>query len=136
MTMTTGVVFADDATQAGAAIAGFLAGYCGSTRRSYAIDLRLFAASPYCARPSRGERSGAHVLTQLPPRPALDLQSGRPGWARHGLDAGPDPTTATALVRRGPALTGALIDPRSTLAQLDRPIAPGRQWTWSTTLRR
>jgi hypothetical protein len=43
MTMTTGVVFADDATQAGAAIAGFLAGYCGSTRRSYATDLRLVA---------------------------------------------------------------------------------------------
>jgi integrase/recombinase XerD len=44
MTITTGVVFADDATQAGAAIAGFLAGYCGSTRRSYATDLRLFGA--------------------------------------------------------------------------------------------
>jgi hypothetical protein len=28
----------------GAAIATFLAGYCGSTRRSYAADLRLFAA--------------------------------------------------------------------------------------------
>ena len=26
-----------------AAVAGFLAGYCGSTRRSYATDLRLFA---------------------------------------------------------------------------------------------
>ncbi len=26
------------------AVAGFLAGYCGSTRRSYATDLRLFAA--------------------------------------------------------------------------------------------
>jgi integrase/recombinase XerD len=43
MTMTTGVVRADDATQTRAAIAGFLAGYCGSTRRSYATDLRLFA---------------------------------------------------------------------------------------------
>ena len=26
------------------AVAGFLAGYCGSTRRSYATDLRLFSA--------------------------------------------------------------------------------------------
>ncbi len=34
----------DDATQTGAAVAGFLAGYCGSTRRSYATDLKLFAA--------------------------------------------------------------------------------------------
>ena len=25
------------------AVAGFLAGYCGSTRRSYATDLRLFS---------------------------------------------------------------------------------------------
>ncbi len=44
MTMTAGVVLSDDATQTRAAIAGFLAGYCGSTRRSYATDLRLFAA--------------------------------------------------------------------------------------------
>jgi hypothetical protein len=44
MTMTTGLVLADAATQTGAAIAGFLAGYYGSTRRSYATDLRLFAA--------------------------------------------------------------------------------------------
>ncbi len=44
MIMTTGVVLADDATQTGAAVAGFLAGYCGGTRRSYATDLRLFAA--------------------------------------------------------------------------------------------
>jgi hypothetical protein len=44
MTMTTGIVRVDDATQTGAAIAGFLAGYCGSTRRSYATDVRLFAA--------------------------------------------------------------------------------------------
>jgi integrase/recombinase XerD len=44
MTMTMGVVLADDTTQTRAAIAGFLAGYCGSTRRSYATDLRLFAA--------------------------------------------------------------------------------------------
>jgi site-specific recombinase XerD len=44
MTMTTGVVLVDDATQTGAAIAGFPAGYCGSTRRSYATDLRLLAA--------------------------------------------------------------------------------------------
>ncbi len=33
MTMTTGVVLADDATQTRAAIAGLLAGYCGSTRQ-------------------------------------------------------------------------------------------------------
>jgi hypothetical protein len=26
-----------------AAVAGFLAGYCGATRRSYASDLRLFS---------------------------------------------------------------------------------------------
>lgn len=43
MTMTTSVVLVDDATQTCAALAGFLAGYCGSTRRSYATDLRLFA---------------------------------------------------------------------------------------------
>ncbi|HSH62387.1 MAG TPA: tyrosine-type recombinase/integrase [Acidimicrobiales bacterium] len=43
MTMTTGVVLVNDATQTCTAIAGFLAGYCGSTRRSYATDLRLFA---------------------------------------------------------------------------------------------
>ena len=42
MTMTMTVVPTDDATQANAAVAGFLAGYCGSTRRSYATDLRLF----------------------------------------------------------------------------------------------
>ncbi len=45
MTMTTTVVLVDDdATQVSAAVAGFLAGYCGSTRRSYATDLRLFSA--------------------------------------------------------------------------------------------
>ncbi len=44
MTMTTGFVLSDDATQTRAAIAGFLAGYCGSTRHSYATDVRLFAA--------------------------------------------------------------------------------------------
>jgi hypothetical protein len=43
MTMTTGVVLVDGATQTRAAIAGFLAGYCGGTRRSYATDLRLFS---------------------------------------------------------------------------------------------
>ncbi len=47
MSMTTTVVLADDATQIRAAIAGFLAGYCGATRRSYATDLRIFAA--WCA---------------------------------------------------------------------------------------
>ncbi len=44
MTMTTTVVLMDDATQVRSAVAGFSAGYCGSTRRSYATDLRLFAA--------------------------------------------------------------------------------------------
>lgn len=34
MTMTMSVVLVDDATQTRAAVAGFLAGYCGSTRRS------------------------------------------------------------------------------------------------------
>lgn len=32
-----------DGTEA-IALAGFLAGYCGATRKSYATDLRLFAA--------------------------------------------------------------------------------------------
>lgn len=36
MPMNTGVVLADDVPQTGAAIAGFLSGCCGSTRRSYA----------------------------------------------------------------------------------------------------
>ncbi len=38
MTMTTSVVLIDDATQTSAAVAGFLAGYCGGTRRSYTTD--------------------------------------------------------------------------------------------------
>ena len=33
MNMTTGVVLVDDATQTRAAVAGFLAGYCGATAR-------------------------------------------------------------------------------------------------------
>ena len=33
-----------DEAAALAAVAGFLAGYCDSTRRSYAADLRLFAS--------------------------------------------------------------------------------------------
>ncbi|MDQ3642201.1 MAG: tyrosine-type recombinase/integrase [Actinomycetota bacterium] len=41
MTMT--VSLANDVTQANGAISGFLAGYRGSTWRSYATDLRLFA---------------------------------------------------------------------------------------------
>lgn len=45
--MTTSVVVLDDASQTRAAVAGFLAGYCGATRRSYATDLRIFAA--WCA---------------------------------------------------------------------------------------
>lgn len=50
MTMTTSVVLSDDATQTRSAIAGFLAGYCGATRRSYATDLRIFTA--WCAEPN------------------------------------------------------------------------------------
>ena len=38
------VVLVDDCMRPEAiAVAGFLAGYCGSTRRSYATDLRLFS---------------------------------------------------------------------------------------------
>ena len=44
MSMTTSVVLVDDATQTRAAVSGSLAGYCGATRRSYATDLRIFAA--------------------------------------------------------------------------------------------
>ncbi len=47
MTLTMSVVLADDTNQTRGAVAGFLAGYRGSTRRSYATDLRLFAA--WCA---------------------------------------------------------------------------------------
>ncbi len=43
MTMTMTVSLANDVTQANGAISGFLAGYRGSTWRSYATDLRLFA---------------------------------------------------------------------------------------------
>ncbi len=42
--MTITVVLAEDTTPARSAIAGFLAGYCGSTRRSYATDLKRFAS--------------------------------------------------------------------------------------------
>ena len=39
------VVLVDDLLRTESiAVAGFLAGYCGSTRRSYATDLRLFSA--------------------------------------------------------------------------------------------
>ena len=41
MTITTSVVLVDDATPTRTAVAGFLAGYCGATRRSYATDLGL-----------------------------------------------------------------------------------------------
>jgi hypothetical protein len=45
MSTTTAVVLVDDPLRTEAiAVAGFLAGYCGSTRRSYATDLRLFSA--------------------------------------------------------------------------------------------
>ncbi len=47
MSITTSLVLVDETTQTRAAIAGFLAGYCGATRRSYATDLRIFAA--WCA---------------------------------------------------------------------------------------
>lgn len=43
MTITTSVVLVDDATPTRTAVAGFLAGYCGATRRSYATDLRIFS---------------------------------------------------------------------------------------------
>ena len=44
-TATAELVLADDPERSERdAIAGFLAGYCGVTRRSYATDLRLFAA--------------------------------------------------------------------------------------------
>lgn len=47
-TIITDVVLVDDQKSGEfSAVAGFLAGYCGSTRRSYATDLRLFAA--WCA---------------------------------------------------------------------------------------
>lgn len=44
MTTTISVVSTNDANQTPAAVAGFLDGYCGNTRRSYATDLKLFAA--------------------------------------------------------------------------------------------
>lgn len=40
--MTSTVVLVEDVPEARLAVAGFLAGYCGSTRRSYATDVRLF----------------------------------------------------------------------------------------------
>ncbi len=44
MTTTVDVVRTDDLLHTEAiAIAGFLAGYCGATQRSYATDLRLFS---------------------------------------------------------------------------------------------
>jgi hypothetical protein len=42
-TITSTVVFASDERSEVLAVAGFLAGYCGATRTSYATDLRLFA---------------------------------------------------------------------------------------------
>jgi hypothetical protein len=59
--MTTGVVRTDDATQTRAAIAGFLAGYCGSTRCSYATDLRLLAAWWRRGERAPVRRSGAQL---------------------------------------------------------------------------
>lgn len=43
MTTTTNVALVDDATPTHTAVAGFLARYCGATRRRYATDLRIFA---------------------------------------------------------------------------------------------
>ena len=43
-TSVTVVLVADPMRKETIAVAGFLAGYCGSTRRSYATDLRLFSA--------------------------------------------------------------------------------------------
>ena len=44
-TTAVAVILVDDPLRTEAmAVAGFLAGYCGSTRRSYATDLRLFSA--------------------------------------------------------------------------------------------
>ena len=44
-TTSIDVVRVDDPVRTDAvAIAGFLAGYCGATRRSYATDLRLFSS--------------------------------------------------------------------------------------------
>ncbi|MBW3615517.1 MAG: tyrosine-type recombinase/integrase [Actinobacteria bacterium] len=50
-TTTTSVVLVDELGSARSAVAGFLAGYCGATRRSYATDLRIFAA--WCAEAKR-----------------------------------------------------------------------------------
>ena len=44
VTLTMTVALADNATQARSAVAGFLAGYCGTPRRSCATALRLFGA--------------------------------------------------------------------------------------------
>jgi hypothetical protein len=43
-TSATVVLVDDPMRKETIAVAGFLAGYCGSTRRSYATDLRLFSA--------------------------------------------------------------------------------------------
>ncbi len=44
-TTSVAVVLVDEPMKTeAAAVAGFLAGYCGSTRRSYATDLLLFTA--------------------------------------------------------------------------------------------
>jgi hypothetical protein len=43
-TSVTVVLVDDPMRKESIAVAGFLAGYCGSTRRSYATDLRLFSA--------------------------------------------------------------------------------------------
>ena len=43
-TSVTVVLVDDPMLKETMAVAGFLAGYCGGTRRSYATDLRLFSA--------------------------------------------------------------------------------------------
>ena len=79
MTMNTSVVVLDDATQTRTAVAGFLAGYCGATRRSYATDLRIFAA--WC-----GE---ARLELFAVRRGHLRVPYARPGPQRAGRLAGP-----------------------------------------------
>ena len=43
MSMSITLAPVDSGAQSRAAVAGFLAGYCGATRRGYGTDLRLFA---------------------------------------------------------------------------------------------
>ncbi len=112
MTMTTTVVLVDDVTLVHSAVAGFLAGYCGSTRRSYATDLRLFAAwceeaklEPFNVRRAHldggGWRSQAGCAPRwpggCPPWPASTATASRRGWSsatRRPTSAAPRSTTS------------------------------------------